>query len=93
MTAQPPLPDKWIKFLLDIYTLGEPPILGTVDPKEIEEKAREVMKHHIRAFPDSISTLSTTDREDLPVFLDSGVHVYLWKCRNVLDGPCKQEGA
>jgi len=51
MTAQPPLPDKWTNFLRDIYVQGQPPILGTVNLKEIEEKAREVMKNHLRAFP------------------------------------------
>ncbi|KAG8214907.1 FMN-dependent alpha-hydroxy acid dehydrogenase [Butyriboletus roseoflavus] len=50
MTAQPPLPDKWIKFLTDIYALAQQPILGTVDLKEIEEKAREVMRNHLPAY-------------------------------------------
>jgi len=50
MTAKPPLPDKWTKFLLDIYKSGQPPLLGTVDIKEIEEKAREAMKDHLPAY-------------------------------------------
>ena len=50
MTAQPPLPDKWIKFLMDVYIQAQPPVLGTVDLKKIEEKAREAMQHHLRAF-------------------------------------------
>ncbi|KIK79244.1 hypothetical protein PAXRUDRAFT_834201 [Paxillus rubicundulus Ve08.2h10] len=50
MTAQPPLPDKWTKFLMDIYMQAQLPVLGTVDIKEIENKAREVMKDHIAAY-------------------------------------------
>ncbi|KAI9566201.1 FMN-dependent alpha-hydroxy acid dehydrogenase [Boletus coccyginus] len=50
MTAQPPLPNKWTDFLRDIYLQGQPPILGTVSVKEIEEKAREVMKNHLPAY-------------------------------------------
>ncbi|KIJ59033.1 hypothetical protein HYDPIDRAFT_101468 [Hydnomerulius pinastri MD-312] len=50
MTAQPPLPDKWTKFLMDIYIQAQPPVLGTVNVKEIEDKAREVMKDHLPAY-------------------------------------------
>ncbi|KAF9223352.1 FMN-dependent alpha-hydroxy acid dehydrogenase [Gyrodon lividus] len=50
MTAQPPLPDKWTKFLMDIYIQAQPPILGTVNIKEIEGKAREAMKDYISAY-------------------------------------------
>lgn len=54
MTAQPPLPDKWTKFMTDIYTQARPPVLGTVNVEMIEEKAREVMKDHLRAFPPNL---------------------------------------
>lgn len=50
MTAPPPLPDKWTKFLAEIYLQAQPPVMGTVDIEKIEEKAREAMKNHIRAF-------------------------------------------
>ncbi|KAF8432694.1 FMN-dependent dehydrogenase [Boletus edulis BED1] len=50
MTAPPPLPDQWTKFLMDIYIQAQPPVLGTVNIKEIEEKAREVMKDHLPAY-------------------------------------------
>ncbi|KAN0088010.1 FMN-dependent dehydrogenase [Tylopilus felleus] len=50
MTAPPPLPDKWVQFFLDIYIQAQPPILGTVNLKEIEDKAREVMKDHLPAY-------------------------------------------
>lgn len=64
MTAQPPLPDKWIKFLMDIYTLAQPPILGTVDLKEIEANAREVMRNHLRAFRANSFALSMADQRN-----------------------------
>jgi hypothetical protein len=87
MTAQPPAPDKWITFLLDIYINGQPPILGTVNIKEIEEKAREVMKNHLRAFHSTLLTpVPMADQNHCLPCLDSGIHVHLWKCRNVLDG-------
>lgn len=57
MTAPPPLPDKWVQFFLDIYIQAQPPILGTVNLKEIEDKAREVMKDHLRAFRANSSSL------------------------------------
>lgn len=86
MTAQPPLPDKWIQFLVDIYIQAQPPILGTVNIKEIEEKAREVMKNHLRAFPSNLLTPGPmADRGNCLLCLDSGIHVHLWKCRNVFD--------
>ncbi|KAF8547078.1 FMN-dependent alpha-hydroxy acid dehydrogenase [Imleria badia] len=50
MTAQPPLPDKWTKFLTDIYIHAQPPILGTVNIKEIEDKARQAMKDHLPSY-------------------------------------------
>ena len=62
MTTQPPHPDKWTKFLMDIYMQAQPPILGTVNIKEIEEKAREVMKDHMRTFRDYPLTPSMTDQ-------------------------------
>jgi len=49
MTAIPPEPSRWIKYLLDIYETATPPVMGTVAVKEIEDKAREVMKDHLRA--------------------------------------------
>ncbi|KAH0832370.1 FMN-dependent alpha-hydroxy acid dehydrogenase [Lanmaoa asiatica] len=49
MTAQPLLPDKWTKFFMDIYIQAQPPVLGTVNIREIEEKAREAMKNHLAA--------------------------------------------
>ncbi|KAF9233239.1 FMN-dependent alpha-hydroxy acid dehydrogenase [Melanogaster broomeanus] len=59
MTAQPPLPDKWTQFLLDIYTQGQPPVLGTVNIKEIEEKARHAMKHLIPAYMYTLGSAGT----------------------------------
>ncbi|KAL4064875.1 FMN-dependent dehydrogenase [Scleroderma yunnanense] len=50
MTATPPVPNKWTEFLVNIYKEGQPPLLGTVDIKEIEKKAREAMKDDIPAF-------------------------------------------
>ena len=61
MTAQPPLPDKWTKFSLDIYGQAQPPVLGTVNIKEIEEKAREVMKNHLRSFPNKLIYCRSAD--------------------------------
>lgn len=49
MTAPPPLPNKWTKFVTDVYMQAQPPLLGTVNVKKIEEKAREVMRDHLRA--------------------------------------------
>ncbi|KAF8835942.1 hypothetical protein BDN67DRAFT_376589 [Paxillus ammoniavirescens] len=89
MTAQPPLPNKWTKFLTDIYVQGQSPVLGTVSIKEIEDKAREFMTNHIGEFPCS-------DNNQLDCWTrfrtESGVHVYLWKCWDVLDGHGEQEG-
>lgn len=42
-TVAPPL-SRWIAWLFDIYGSGKPPVLGTVDIQEIEDKAREVLK-------------------------------------------------
>jgi hypothetical protein len=48
MTAPPPKPSKWTDYIMNIYGQAKVPILGTVAPKEIEDKAREVMKDHLR---------------------------------------------
>lgn len=50
MTAEVPLPNKWTNYLVDIYVRGRPPVLGTVNIKDIEEKAKEAMKDHIPAY-------------------------------------------
>ncbi|KAH7905926.1 FMN-dependent alpha-hydroxy acid dehydrogenase [Hygrophoropsis aurantiaca] len=50
MTAPPPPKDKWTEFLFGIYGSGKAPVLGTVDIKEIEDKAREAMKDHLPAY-------------------------------------------
>ncbi|KAI5988368.1 FMN-dependent alpha-hydroxy acid dehydrogenase [Pisolithus albus] len=50
MTAEIPLPNKWTNYLVDIYVRGRPPVLGTVNIKDIEEKAREAMKDHMPAY-------------------------------------------
>ncbi|KAH7928758.1 FMN-dependent alpha-hydroxy acid dehydrogenase [Leucogyrophana mollusca] len=50
MTALAPPKDKWVDFLLNIYGSGKPPVMGTVDIKQIEEKAREAMKDHLPAY-------------------------------------------
>lgn len=50
MTATPTISNQWTNFSLDIYKEGQPPLLGTVDIKEIEDKAREVMKDDIPAY-------------------------------------------
>ncbi|KAH7885015.1 FMN-dependent alpha-hydroxy acid dehydrogenase [Phlebopus sp. FC_14] len=64
MTAPPPLPDKWTKFLMDIYIQAKPPVLGTVNLKEIEDKAKEVMKDHLRGF---ITLVCTSRAHSCPV--------------------------
>lgn len=48
MTTLAPAPSKWMDFMIKIYTNGQPPVLGSVSIKDIEEKAREVMKDHLR---------------------------------------------
>ncbi|KAG9311169.1 oxidoreductase [Chiua virens] len=48
-TVAPPL-SKWVAWLFDIYASGKPPVLGTVDVQEIEDKAREVLKDNPSAF-------------------------------------------
>lgn len=63
MTAPPPLHDKWAKWLLDIYAHAQPPVLGTVNIKEIEEEARQVMKDHLRTFRTDPFTLLLADQE------------------------------
>ncbi|KAI6115261.1 FMN-dependent alpha-hydroxy acid dehydrogenase [Pisolithus thermaeus] len=50
MTAKNPPPNKWTNYLVDIYVQGRPPVLGTVNIKNIEEKAQEAMKDHIAAY-------------------------------------------
>ncbi|KAI5995173.1 FMN-dependent alpha-hydroxy acid dehydrogenase [Pisolithus albus] len=50
MTAEVPLPNKWTNYLVDIYVRGRPPVLGTANIKDIEEKAREAMKDHMPAY-------------------------------------------
>ena len=42
-TIAPPT-NKWVAWLSEMYSSGKPPVLGTVDIQEIEDKAREVLK-------------------------------------------------
>ncbi|KAG9308452.1 FMN-dependent alpha-hydroxy acid dehydrogenase [Chiua virens] len=72
MTAPHPLPDKLTKFLSEIYMQAQPPILGTVNIKEIEDKAREVLKDHLCAF------LAYHHHEWAltPVVLDAAAYMY-----------------
>ena len=37
-------PSKWSKYQTDLYATRGPPPLGTVNLKELEDKAREKMK-------------------------------------------------
>lgn len=63
MAATPTVSHQWTNFSLDIYKEGRPPLLGTVDIKEIEDKAREAMKDDIResmSFIDESCTASDT---------------------------------
>ncbi|KAG2121565.1 FMN-dependent alpha-hydroxy acid dehydrogenase [Suillus cothurnatus] len=39
---------RWMKYFNDVYGYAKPPVLGSFAIKEIEEKAREVMKDHLR---------------------------------------------
>ncbi|KAG0697637.1 FMN-dependent alpha-hydroxy acid dehydrogenase [Suillus ampliporus] len=41
---------RWSKYFLDIYGQAKPPVLGSFAVKEIEDKAREVMKDHLPAY-------------------------------------------
>jgi len=50
MTTSFPTSNKWTEFQRNIYVAGKPPLLGTVDMKEIEENAREKMKDHIGSY-------------------------------------------
>lgn len=70
MTVQAPLPNKWTKYLVDVYVQGHPPILGTVDIKTIEEKAREAMKDHMAAYMYTFGSAGTcsTDRANTKAF-------------------------
>ena len=43
-TVAPP-PSRWVAWLFGIYGSGKPPVLGTVNIQEIEDKAREVLKN------------------------------------------------
>lgn len=84
MTALPAKPTKWTNFLLSIYGQAKLPVLGTVSVKEIEDKAREVMKDHLREFYHPLQATAFHSDEDA-----SGIYVHIWKCRNVLDRCCK----
>ena len=42
-TVAPSL-SRWAAWLFGIYSSGTPPVLGTVDIQEIEDKAREALK-------------------------------------------------
>ncbi|KIJ15855.1 (S)-2-hydroxy-acid oxidase [Paxillus involutus ATCC 200175] len=48
-TVVPPI-SKWVAWLFDIYGSGKPPVLGTVDIQEIEDKARDALKDNPSAF-------------------------------------------
>ncbi|KIM60521.1 hypothetical protein SCLCIDRAFT_26564 [Scleroderma citrinum Foug A] len=48
MAATPTVSNQWTNSSLDMYKEGRPPLLGTVDIKEIEDKAREAMEDDIR---------------------------------------------
>lgn len=53
---------QWSDFLVNIYRGGKPPLMGTVDIKEIEDKAREAMKDDIRKFMLRIIELHGSDQ-------------------------------
>lgn len=40
---------KWSSYMSELYASRKPPILGTVDVKKVEEKAREKMKDSLGA--------------------------------------------
>ncbi|KIJ63950.1 hypothetical protein HYDPIDRAFT_154898 [Hydnomerulius pinastri MD-312] len=48
-TVAPPL-SRWVAWLFGIYGSGKPPVLGTVDVEEIEEKAKQALKDQPSAF-------------------------------------------
>ncbi|KAG1727062.1 FMN-dependent alpha-hydroxy acid dehydrogenase [Suillus paluster] len=50
MTAVSAQSTRWTKYFLDIYGQAKPPVLGSFAVKEIEDKAREVMKDHLPAY-------------------------------------------
>ncbi|KAG0696091.1 FMN-dependent alpha-hydroxy acid dehydrogenase [Suillus ampliporus] len=45
-----PESSRWRKYFKDIYEQAKPPVLGSFALKEIEDKAREVMKDHLPAY-------------------------------------------
>jgi hypothetical protein len=47
MTTFPAQSAQWMKYFGDIYGHVKPPVLGSFAVKEIEGKAREVMKDHL----------------------------------------------
>lgn len=72
MPAKPDA-NQWINFAMNIYKEGKPPLLGTVDIKEIEDKAREAMKDDIRK--SLVLFAINTNGLSFPI---SGIHVHLW---------------
>ncbi|EGO23474.1 hypothetical protein SERLADRAFT_449858 [Serpula lacrymans var. lacrymans S7.9] len=50
MDPKAPHPDRWSSYLSEIFTSGKPPVLGTVDIKEIDERAQEVLKRDSPAY-------------------------------------------
>lgn len=71
---------------MQVYQEGQPPVLGTVDIKEIEEKAREAMKDDIRK-----SMTFITESHSSNCLLVSGVYVYIWQRWYLLNRPGKQK--
>ena len=86
MTAAPPIASRWMDFLVTIYQGGQPPLLGTVDIKVIEEKAREAMKDDIRK---SLSFI--TESYGSNCLLVSGIYVHIWQRWYLLNRPRKQK--
>ena len=54
MTRDPIVPKTtWSQYLSQIYTIGQPPIIGSYDYRVVEEKARESMKDNLGTRPHS----------------------------------------
>lgn len=80
MTAAPAQSAQWMKYFGDIYGQAKPPVLGSFAVKKIEDKAREVMKDHLRECYHSLKYAILDLNEGA-----SGIHVHIWECGDVLD--------
>jgi hypothetical protein len=62
MTGDPLIPQTtWSQYTAEVYLTGKRPIIGSVDHRVVEARAREATKDNHCAFAHSILCITSTD--------------------------------